>query len=42
MGDPMKMDFDFFYYRASITPSTEQFFRDAFTHEFEVKTCQKA
>ena len=42
IGDPMKMDFDFFYYRASITPSTEQFFRDAFTHEFEVKTCQKA
>jgi hypothetical protein len=41
VGNPIKMDFDYFYYRASITPSVEEFFRETFDHEFKRETCQK-
>lgn len=41
-GNPIKMDFDYFYYRASITPEVEQFFREAFVHEFKREKCQRA
>jgi hypothetical protein len=34
-GDPSNLDFDHLYYRASITPSTEKYFRESFDHEFE-------
>lgn len=42
VGNPIKMDFDYFYYRASITPEAERFFRETFIHEFQRETCQRA
>lgn len=42
VGSPIKMEFDYFYYRASITPEVEKFFRDTFSHEFKREKCQKA
>lgn len=32
---PANLDFDHLYYRASITPDAEQYFRDSFNHEFK-------
>lgn len=41
LGDPSKLDIDYLYYRSSLTPESERFFRDAFKHEFEETTkCQ--
>lgn len=34
-GRDAEFEFDRLYYRASTTPSLEQFFRDQFSHEFE-------
>ena len=34
-GDAANLEFDHLYYRASITPSAEEHFRQAFQHEFE-------
>jgi len=33
--DPSNLDFDHLYYRASMTPAAEEYFREAFRHEFE-------
>jgi hypothetical protein len=42
-GDPSNLGFDHSYYRASITPSAEEYFRESFMHEFEGKNeCQRA
>lgn len=43
IGDPSLLDIDYLYYRSSLTPSTEEFFRELFSHEFQGETeCQKA
>lgn len=33
--EPANLDFDHLYYRASMTPAAEAYFREAFRHEFE-------
>lgn len=44
VGDPLSMDFDYHYYRASTTPEIERFFRERFVHEFdrEAEPCRGA
>ncbi len=43
LGDISNLDFDHSYYRASITPSSEEYFRESFNHEFEGENeCQRA
>lgn len=37
-GKDSDFEFDILYYRASTTPSIEEFFRSKFSHEFERKT----